>query len=39
MIFNVFRIAADLCHLLSFLVLILKIKQTKSCYGGLRGYL
>ena len=33
MIFNIFRILGDLCHLLSFIVLIVKIKQTKSCYG------
>ena len=33
MIFNIFRILGDLCHLLSFIVLIIKIKQTKSCYG------
>lgn len=33
MIFNIFRILGDVSHLLSFLILILKIRQTKSCYG------
>ncbi|KAK8809671.1 hypothetical protein WA158_000614 [Blastocystis sp. Blastoise] len=33
MIFNFFRIAADLCHLLSFIVLILKLKKSRSAYG------
>ena len=33
MIFNIFRILGDLCHLLSFIVLLSKIKKTKSCYG------
>ena len=37
MIFNIFRILGDLSHLLSFIVLIVKIKQTKSCYGERKG--
>ena len=35
MIFNIFRILGDLCHLLSFIVILSKIKKTKSCYGRL----
>ena len=32
---NLFRLAGDLTHLLSFVVLLLKIQATKSCSGEL----
>ena len=31
---NIFRLAGDMTHLLSFLVLLLKIQATKNCRGA-----
>lgn len=31
---NLFRLAGDMTHLLSIVVLLLKIQATKSCAGG-----
>ncbi len=33
--FNIFRLAGDMTHLLSIIVLLLKINGTKSCAGAL----
>ena len=30
---NIFRLAGDMTHLLSFVVLLLKIQATRSCAG------
>lgn len=35
---NVFRLAGDMTHLLSIIVLLLKIRTTKSCSGIIRNY-
>ena len=34
--FNVFRLAGDLCHVVSFLMLIWQLHQSRSAAGGWR---